>query len=73
MKWISVRDATPRHDERVLALWFMGHAYEVVRFSPDIGWHDMEGVPINAPSHWMPLPALPEANGPRDPQDVTQR
>lgn len=73
MKWISARDATPRHDERVLGFWYMGHEYEVVRFNPEIGWHDWERQPVNAPSHWMPLPEAPEYDSPRDPQDVTQR
>lgn len=60
MKWISVRDATPRHNQPVLAFWYMGHEYEVVKFNPEIGWNDMQAQPINAPSHWMPLPEGPK-------------
>lgn len=65
-KWMPIESA-PKDGTEILLYW-QGHmlAFDVGYWSTDIGfeaWRDSGGVKFYTdPTHWMPLPAAPEAN-----------
>lgn len=60
-RWIPVAERLP-----VAVGWYLAATAgyplsEKLRYDPDEGWTDDDGVP-RKPSHWMPIPAPPEVD-----------
>ena len=67
-EWISVKERLPEHGQRVLVCDVRDHnryaGVWIFEKGPDDGsdcWGDVGGwwQPLDAATHWMPLPALP--------------
>lgn len=57
MKWISVKDKLPELFELVIVCQI--YAVFTARYIGD-EWESGNGLLIQAPEHWMPLPKTPE-------------